>query len=431
VKGSAIPRLPLAALLLLVAWDASPQSPHPPGWKGTREVRDGVVYVHNPSEPAEGRVEYELQEMWRIPSEAEDGTLNFGVVENIVEDHQGNVLVLDSQLLRILVISPSGEVIRTMGREGDGPGEFRRPTGLCVHSDGSIAILEPQAHRGVLFSPDGEPLREWRVTLDGTPGARIMDAMPTKDLYALELVTHFAQNDEVRLTRAVHVFSADGAMLTELLRQHRVMPRTRPPRVVEETEADLSLFDADDSGRVLVSPTWRDYCLHIYDADSGALRMVVTRDFEPLNRSSEEIEEQRGYTEARYGGRDRVEAVISPVHRTVSEADLHSDGTMWVASSRGWKQVGVGEAIRYDVFDNAGRFLREAVLLGDVSPDDDVSYLLGDRFVNVEAREIAADAEMDLGRRQSGGEESARTRIVCYRLLRSSDDGRQPTQRIR
>jgi hypothetical protein len=424
VKGSASPRLPLAVLCILLAWDASPQSADPPGWKGTREIRDGVVYVSNPAEPAEGRVEYELQEVWRIPSETADDSLIFGVVEDVAEDHQGNVLVLDGQLLRVLVISPTGKILRTMGRAGDGPGELRKPARLCVRSDGSVAVLEPQAHRGVLFNEEGIPLREWRLELDGTPGARILAAVPTKNLYAVALMTFFAENDELRRTVVAQIFSSDGVMQRELVRQYRAMPRTRPPRNVEETGADLVVWDADDDGRVLVSPTWRDYTLDIYDAESGALRMVVTRAYEPLARTPEEIEEQREYFESYYGGKDRVEAVVSPVYRTIVEVIMNSDGTTWVCSSRGWKQVGQGVASRYDVFDREGRYIREAVLLGHVSPDDDEPYLIGSRFVNVAGRDVAATASVGM---EVGQEREAKIReagIICYRLVRREDDAR-------
>lgn len=418
MNKASIPPALVAGAVLLVAGGASPQSTDLPGWKGTREVRDGVVYVSNDGEPVEGEVEYDLRESWRIASEAAGDSLLFGVVGDVVEDRQGNVLVLDSQLHRVLVIGPTGEILRTLGREGDGPGELRAPTSLCAQVDGSIAVLEPQAHRCVRIGPEGDPLPQWNAVLDGTPGARIVAATPVRESYAVQLMTYFAQNDEVRRTCVVQLFSADGTASRELLRQYRALPRTRPARYVEETGADLLLCDADDSGRVLIAPTWRDYALSIYDAESGALEMVVTRDQEALARTPEEIEEEREYAVAYYGGKDRVEAVISPVHRTIAAAVLNTDGTIWVSSSRGWKLVGNGIAARYDVFDVEGRYLREAVLRGDVSPDDDVTYLLEGRLVNVEAGHTAASQSLGLAGESAAEEDAGQTSIVCYQLVR-------------
>ena len=50
-------------------------------------------------------------------------------------DDRGNLYVLDRFLAQILVLSPTGELLRTIGREGSGPGEFIRPRVMALSGD--------------------------------------------------------------------------------------------------------------------------------------------------------------------------------------------------------------------------------------------------------------------------------------------------------
>ena len=47
----------------------------------------------------------------------------------------GEIHVLDYLAAQVLVLSPSGELLRTIGREGGGPREFSRPRGLVLSGD--------------------------------------------------------------------------------------------------------------------------------------------------------------------------------------------------------------------------------------------------------------------------------------------------------
>ena len=85
-----------------------------------------------------------LTELWRIGGDTDDDAEFFGVLSQITTDEAGNVYLLDRQLTEVKVFSPDGEYLNTIGREGEGPGEFRRPSDLFItprrprrrHADG-------------------------------------------------------------------------------------------------------------------------------------------------------------------------------------------------------------------------------------------------------------------------------------------------------
>src|SRR5438477_440189 len=50
---------------------------------------------------------------------------------------------------------------RTRGRRGNGPGQFRHPSGVAVDGQGNIYVVEQENHRVQKLSAAGEPLAQW------------------------------------------------------------------------------------------------------------------------------------------------------------------------------------------------------------------------------------------------------------------------------
>ena len=65
---------------------------------------------------------------------------------------------------RVHLFAPTGELKRSWGVPGQGPGEFFLPHGIAVHSDGRVFVCDRENDRIQIFSPDGEYLSEWTDT---------------------------------------------------------------------------------------------------------------------------------------------------------------------------------------------------------------------------------------------------------------------------
>lgn len=127
-------RLPLA--LLAAALSASPTWLHPqslPKWRYTEELKLG--------------------------SEADDAT-GFGDVRGILVDKNQNIWVLEASLQEIRVFTPAGKLLRTVGRKGQGPGEFIYADGMALDPDGLIWVHDPKNGRFSLFDQNGKFVRQ-------------------------------------------------------------------------------------------------------------------------------------------------------------------------------------------------------------------------------------------------------------------------------
>lgn len=98
----------------------------------------------------------------------------FGRVVQLVVTIDGGVVVLDAEGEsgpEVLRFAATGRLLGSLGRTGNGPGEFgRRPVG-GVGPDGFILLLDRTNRRVLRFTPTGEYLSEFRVTGNGSPTA--------------------------------------------------------------------------------------------------------------------------------------------------------------------------------------------------------------------------------------------------------------------
>jgi hypothetical protein len=79
------------------------------------------------------------------------------------------LLVVDDELFvadptRLHILTRSGEYVRTVGRDGDGPGEFRSVSALGRLGTDSVAVLDTRNQRLSFIAPDGTYLGDTRVT---------------------------------------------------------------------------------------------------------------------------------------------------------------------------------------------------------------------------------------------------------------------------
>ncbi|MFN2317433.1 MAG: 6-bladed beta-propeller [Gemmatimonadales bacterium] len=79
--------------------------------------------------------------------------------QSIAIDDWGRVYVVDQKPMTIKVYGPDGAFIRTIGREGEGPGEFR--VGFLAVHNGHVVIHDPRVARTSVWDTAGTFQRSW------------------------------------------------------------------------------------------------------------------------------------------------------------------------------------------------------------------------------------------------------------------------------
>lgn len=92
--------------------------------------------------------------------QGEDGTPGeLGEPRSLAVDEWGRVYVVDSKPATIKVFTPDGKLIRTIGREGEGPGEFR--VGFIATRGEHLVLHDPRIGRTSVFDTAGTFIRSW------------------------------------------------------------------------------------------------------------------------------------------------------------------------------------------------------------------------------------------------------------------------------
>lgn len=126
--------------------------------RATSVVTAGLLAAA-PALHAQSTPHWRYTEELRIGSE-EDDPKGFSDIRGILVDRKGNIWIIEGSLQEIRVFDPSGRHLKTIGRNGQGPGEFTYPDGLAMAPDGMIWVHDPKNGRFSIFDQDGKFVRQ-------------------------------------------------------------------------------------------------------------------------------------------------------------------------------------------------------------------------------------------------------------------------------
>ena len=414
-------RLSLIFLLVaLVLAIVSPLAAAP-----VRETIDGVVHVKNPAQSSGGVQTLQMQEQWRVGDE-DDGDILLGLIPRVSSDADGNVYVLDSQLNQVLVFSPEGDLIRTLFREGEGPGETRQPKDMIVLGDGRVGVAQGFPGLVIFVEEDGTPAG--RVKISGADGGLfsivgceaagdhvIMSGLSQSpgDLPGTSnrnfFLSHFDdQGVETQRYCSSHGFY-DFSAFKYSEREHL------PPF--------FYAFAAGADGRTCVAPDRDKYAIQVFAPDGG-LEMVIEREFQAIDRSDQEYDDFRAMLDAGLSSVpmdytltiERQAPAVAFFHRGLR---IRDDGTIWALSGRGIRELPAGILAIFDVFDRQGEFIKQVQLKGPGDALKDGIFFVGDdRVVVVKGYIESLAAQFGAGPTASEAEDGEESflGVVSYKL---------------
>ena len=105
----------------------------------------------------------------------------FENLRNIGIDHVGNIYVADAQAANIKVFSPSGKLLRIIGRPGQGPGEFQGPSLVEVNGE-QLIVWENLLLRITIFDLEGHYLTSKAVDRKAFGDLLKIRALPNRNV---------------------------------------------------------------------------------------------------------------------------------------------------------------------------------------------------------------------------------------------------------
>lgn len=384
-------------------------------WRGAASEADGAERVHNPAEPVRAEVTLASRELWRAGGDAEDADL-IGVIAEVAVDDGGNSYLLDQQLSQVLVYGPDGGLVRTIGREGAGPGEFRMASGMCMLPGGYIGVFQMMPGRIVVFDREGNSLPDLATPGDGAMTI-ITGAKASGQGLVIVLQESSLNGTKITARQSIRRMGTDGSVAPALWE----MSRDIDPAHMDlgpETNA-IPVWEVTTDGDVFLSTQYDRYSIEVYDASNQLVR-VVDREYESRRRTDEEIAKVKERFKDLPGPMAGAEVKIAETDRDIVMMLARSDGELWVLSSRSSRDEVEGTLGAFEVFDAAGHYDRNVRISADYKKDTDTWFLRGDRLFVVENGIGSIQSMLGAFRAPQPADESAEEplapEVVCYQV---------------
>jgi len=177
------------------------------------ETKNGVRLVHNQGRGVWGKSPDLTLEKIRILGdiEAADENVTFYMPQDIALDSEGNLYVLDTGNHRIQKFSPKGEFLTTIGREGQGPGEFNYPGSLDFGKKGELLVASPYIQKIQFLNSDGKETESLHLTEMLTAYIRVFG--PDHLLAAVRRLSFTPDDEKKKLEPLMQVMDREGKVI--------------------------------------------------------------------------------------------------------------------------------------------------------------------------------------------------------------------------
>lgn len=306
----------------------------------------------------------------------------FGEVRAIAVAPDGEVFVLDRHVPTVRRFGPDGTYLGSIGRDGSGPGEFKRPEAMALLPDGRLLVRDPGNARINVYDRDGAVLPSWRLPSGGGFSTSTPLAVDTASNSYTPVLLQMAA-DVLEWRYGLAHFGPDGS--------HRdTVPVPvwdfEVPTVIARKEGSSSSNNVPFSPRVswtfsplgyFVAGLSTDYRVDLFRSDAPVLR--IERAWTPVPVLSAEKAEQEHRIIENFKesfGSWKWNGPPIPDHKPpFRDIVVARDGRIWVLVSQpgtAWRteaearaeeertgdpQTRFRERLVYDVFEPDGRYL--------------------------------------------------------------------------
>jgi len=276
---------------------------------------NGLTVIHNPKRPSPPPglpTELILEEDLSIGVKEGQEEYMFLEPVDLDADDSGNIYVLDRKACHIKVFNREGQFVRTIGKKGQGPGEFQGPRDFDLTPTKELLVNDMSTRRLLYFTLEGDFIKE--------ASAGKMWLFVNSSLESI-----------------LEIFTLEMAKPPEI--------DTCFPRMYWEIV----------EGNFLIWGAQTKYELHILDSRGKEVRKIV-KDYDPVEFTKEDKDKvlERGLYEG-----PGVKLIWPKHHLAFMEFTCDELGRIFV---RSYEKAKDGKSHFYDIFDPEGRYIAKVPL---------------------------------------------------------------------
>jgi len=301
-------------------------------WQGTIEVVDGVTVVKNPLDPMYGEEILAIEEELSIGVAEGAEEYMFQNAWEVVVDNSERIFVSDRRGFYIKVFDKFGKYVKTIGRKGQGPGEFSQISSIQITPRNELMVYERNGFKLTFFSLDGDYIRT--VLLKGIQAFWVREN--SKGNYFESSVEFQGQynTNTFRVATEVKEYGSDFTFIKTIAKDkfRNANVPLRHDMLARFPSFDLLICGYKDS-----------YELHFINLEGEIVRKVI-KDYSPIEVSEEEKIRRK-----------LPESSELPKHfPAFQDFSVDEEGRIYVQL---FERQMDGDKFYYDVFDPKSRYI--------------------------------------------------------------------------
>jgi len=329
-----------------------------PGVEARKEIIDGIEFIFNTETPLYPKRTLSFEEELALdPEDDEVNTILFRPSSFVVGPNE-NIYITDEQDRAIKVFDPNGKYKLTIGRLGQGPGEFQRPGYQAFLPDGRFLVMDSGQKRTSLFDSSGEFLEsfKWEENLG-------LLYLVTNSSLILRKYTFGEKNNPFDALEDRKLFikeyDFEGSEINSFGEfkdeKTRILTIGRAAVLLAPPYPPMSIFAGDFKRQQLYHMVNNEYIIEVYDRTGKVIRKIE-RPYEPVPFTRQDAQEFTARYEEGSKWRKALEAMSMPKVKTITTRMLIDDmGNLWVETFE--KKEEENRVLKaYDIFNADGSY---------------------------------------------------------------------------
>ena len=333
-----------------------------------RQKPDEAVVVSNPKTPASNSglpIRIAFKEDLSIGEVEGDEHYMFGKGILFNTDKEGNFYVADSENYRIQKYDARGKYFITIGRKGQGPGEFMGVSSPRFDRNNNLYITDEVSRRITFFDRDGKFLRQVQMK------DRYLDPqLNSKGFFVANKWTIYDEAGANKQSNLFGLFDDHFNLLAELRKDEITM--VLPSGLDEGSLADflakaLGLAAFRPSVTYAVGPNDliylgypEKYEIKVFSAE-GKLVRKITRDYDPIPVGEKDKADFMSKASYGFSAPIYTESIKKRAFQKIKYPDHKPAYQSFALMENGWLAVIVdsleGQYTLFDIFDQDGRYI--------------------------------------------------------------------------
>jgi hypothetical protein len=259
--------------------------------------------------------------------------------------------------------------LHSIGREGNGPGEFINPSYLMAMND-EVVIFDRNAGKASTFGNDGEYIDEFSDSYVNPVPAHVCYYDTSKVIGGVVFPDY--QSGEMGMQYIVGIFDLRFELLdTIYVNSFQYVPNDLS-NTLRETSFSCS-YVSDNAGKVFYAPTsTEEYKVYCYSSNVDRT-VFIQEDYSPIRKNSDELAVERvRMTRVIQSRNQDISAVYEPneFEFMIPPNGLHLD-----SRDRIWIERGIADFMSFDIYSINGDFINTVLVDGIDTIETEKSFI--------------------------------------------------------